>query len=120
MANGTFNSLGNAYGRCPISHNQQQHEERRRQEEFDARVMRFLGRELYGKSFRSLEALQNAACAAAVAHQGRALTERQHESLERCTKALWGGVALRSELEQAYTRWDGTLTIGEPSSERVA
>ena len=118
--NGTFNVLGSAYGVDPVSYNQRQHEERRKREELDARVMRFLGRELYGKSFKSFEALTNAACSAAVTHQGHALSEEQHASLERCTRALWAGVALRRELEQPYTRWDGCLTIGEPSAERVA
>ena len=55
--NGTFNVLGSAYGVDPVSYNQRQHEERRKREGLDARVMRFLGRELYGKSFKSLEAL---------------------------------------------------------------
>jgi len=29
-------------------------------------------------------------------------------------------VALRADLGVPYTRWDGVLTIGEPSAERVA
>ena len=120
MSGGTFNSLGNAYGVDPICANQRAHQERRQREEFDARAMRFLGRELYGKSFGSLEALMNAGCAAAVEFQGRALSEEQHAALDRCCKALWGGVALRAELGQPYTRWNGCLTIGEPSADRVA
>src|SRR5689334_23145241 len=118
--NGTFNVLGSAYGVDAVSYNQRQQEERRKREELDARVMRFLGRELYGKRFRSLEALTNASCAAAVAHQGRALSEEQYAAVDRCTRALWAGVALRSELEQPYARWNGVLTIGERSQERVA
>ena len=112
--NGTFNVLGSAYGVDPVSYNQRQHEERRKREELHARVMRFLGRELYGTSYKSLEALMNAACAAAVAFQGRALREEQHSALDRCTRALWGGVALRQDLGEPYTRWNGVLIIGEP------
>lgn len=120
MAGGSFNTLGGAYDRRRISENQRAHQQRRAQEAYDARVLRFLGVELYGKSFRSLEGLMNAACAAAVTHQRRALSEEQHAALDRCCAALWGGVALRADLEQPSTRWDGCLTIGEPSQELVA
>jgi len=119
MANGHFGSAG-AYREDPGAYNQRMHRERQAREQLDARVMRFLGRELYGKSFRSLEALTNAACVAAVTHQGRALSDEQHRALDRCCRALWGGVALRADLGVPYTRWDGVLTIGEPSAERVA
>jgi hypothetical protein len=96
------------------------HRERQAREQLDARVLRFLGQELYRRTFVSLETLTNAACAAAVTHQGRALSEEQHQAIRRCCSALWGGVALRADLGVPYTRWDGVLTIGEPSAERVA
>jgi len=118
--NGTFNVLGSAYGVDPVSYNQRQHEERRKREELDARVARFLGIELSGRGFRSLEALENTACAAAVAHRGRALSEEQHASVVRVCRALWAGVLPRADMQQPYTRWNGILTIGEPTSERVA
>ena len=118
--NGTFNVLGSAYGVDPVSYNQRQHEERRKREELDTRVARFLGIELNGRGFRSLEALETAACAAAVAHRGRALSEEQHESVVRVCRALWAGVLPRADIQQPYTRWNGILTIGEPSAERVA
>jgi hypothetical protein len=115
MANGHFGFAG-AFVEDPGAYNQRQHRARQAREEFDARVYRFLGIELYGKSFRSLEALTDAACAAAVTHQGRALSDEQHAALDRCCRALWGGVALRQELEQPYSRWNGCLTIGEPKA----
>jgi hypothetical protein len=118
--NGTFNVLGSAYGVDPVSYNQRQHEERRKREELDARVARFLGIELNGQGFRSLEGFENAACAAAVAHRSRALSKEQHESIERVCTALWAGVLPRADIQQPYTRWSGILTIGEPTSERVA
>ena len=119
MANGEFNSLGNAYGRDPISYNHQQHEERRKREELDARVTGFIGRALEGRSFPSLEALLTAACKAGVAHQRGALSDAQHASFERSCRAIYAGVALRADLSRDYTRRDGVVTI-HASQERVA
>ena len=123
MASGYFTTAQNGYKRDWKTENaelQRQHDERRQREEMDARVTGFLGRELYGRQFRSLEALMNTACAAAVDHQGRALNEEQHESTVRVCRALWSGDLLRPELGVPYTRREGVLTIGGPSAERVA
>ena len=111
MSGGTFNSLGNAYGVDPISYNQRQHQERLSREAFDARITRFIGRELEGRSFVSLDSLLTAACKAGVAHQGRALSDDQHQAFTRSCRAIWAGLALRADLGRDYSRRDGVVTI---------
>ena len=114
MANGSFNTLGNAYGVDPICANHRAHRERQAREALDARVTRFIGRELEGRSFHSLEALLTAACKAGVAHQRGALSDTQHAAFERAARAIWSGVALRADLGRDYARRDGVVTIYAP------
>ena len=114
MSAGTFNTLGGAYDRCPVSENQRWHQERRAREEYDARVTGFIGRELAGRSFHSLEALLTAACKSGVSRQRRALSEEQCAAFERSCRAIWCGLALRADLGRDYSTRDGVVTIYAP------
>jgi hypothetical protein len=76
MANGSFNSLGGAYHRCPISDNQQRHEERRKRDELDRRVARFLGQELYGKLALAAEVAEAALDAHGLRAESRDIERR--------------------------------------------
>jgi hypothetical protein len=120
MANGTFNSLGNAYGRDPVSENQQLHQARRARDEYDARVTGFIDRELAGRSFHSLKALLTAACKAGVSRQRRGLGEERHAAFERSCRAIWCGLALRADLGRDYSTRDGLVTIYAPQDRNAA
>jgi hypothetical protein len=70
-----MNGQFGGYRADPIAENHRRHEDRRRQEAMDARVTRFIGLELLGLSFRSLELLTTTARSAAAAFVGRELSE---------------------------------------------
>jgi len=93
MAAGTFNSLGGAFHRCPIAEAHRRTQLDRRQRDYEARVSAWVARRFCGRSFRSLDEITDAAIAAAVSQQGRALSDEQHTAIARVCRALWCGVA---------------------------
>lgn len=93
---GQFNTVGSAWSRDPIAEGHRQHREREQELDRQSRCEQWIWRRLAPRTFDSLEALTDAACAELVEHMGRALSEQEHTIVIRSCVAINCGLVDRA------------------------